>query len=702
MVRVEHFWQDNRRLIYDIRSLENITVSSHVGTCHSKLNKALHEKYMELLHKFENRFPKIITATHFLYWSFIRTKIAKNYLEMEDTFSANEIVYPCVNSYGTCLTVDSLIQKMTIRDSLEAKVFSSSEIVLFNMIAGVLQILFNVLAVIHVTNITNKQSFPTHKDPMHWLSCAQKVYKLYTQRSPSNTGPEFLDTLLNSESNWIHEFQESGGLNKQNLSMCRLMLEHEYTKTIFLVAQVHQLVGKRAQSADYCQLTLLRQLKFCKSFKKAVNSPFCLQNIIRIKSAHSLRDLENRKLSKRHPCYHFQTFDPIEWATNAVALSDYFSSVENQNNCYYKTFECLLSAIHVVEEARLEGNIPSSQIDSTLANIYRDLVKISLDLLEKGTKQYGNLVDEKLTSEDAEFKKSEELQNVTKFGSMFNLELQPIMTELLDYNFNVKSSISNVIPWNNDFIYKLVRPPTNYETASGIFRIILNCIMKAENFYTLQNHCIDAIGLIQDRSKAYRLMAVFEKNISRQCCMHKRRIDMLNNVLGQLNPNHYLHLCRQLTFELAEALSTLRDLKRKLLDEIPLKEGHVSAHYARKSDDLTKRAISVYRNFLELYGVHSGTTINCSDDDIKPLIVTCLHTARLYSQLISTCTAEKIQNLTKALEFYVQLVALAENHIQRDVSTAIKDCEELRIAKEMVVLIPVKLTRLSRGEILPD
>ncbi|CAH8438058.1 unnamed protein product [Schistosoma rodhaini] len=592
---------------------------------------------------------------------------------------------------------------MTIRDSLEAKVFSSSEIVLFNMIAGVLQILFNVLAVIHVTNITNKQSFPTYKDPMHWLSCAQKVYKLYTQRSPSNTGPEFLDTLLNSESNWIHEFQESGGLNKQNLSVCRLMLEHEYTKTIFLVAQVHQLVGKRAQSADYCQLTLLRQLKFCKSFKKAVNSPFRLQNnIIRIKSAHSLRDLENRKLSKRHPCYHFHTFDPIEWATNAVALSDYFSSVENQNNCYYKTFECLLSAIHVVEEARLEGNIPSSQIDNTLANIYRDLVKISLDLLEKGTKQYGNLVDEKLTSEDAEFKKSEELQSVTKFGSMFNLELQPIMTELLDYNFNVKSSISNVIPWNNDFIYKLVRPPTNYETASGIFRIILNCIMKAENFYTLQNHCIDAIGLIQDRSKAYRLMAVFEKNISRQCCMHKRRIDMLNNVLGQLNPNHYLHLCRQLTFELAEALSTLRDLKRKLLDEIPLKECHVLAHYARKSDDLTKRAISVYRNFLELYGVHSGTTINCSDDDIKPLIVTCLHTARLYSQLISTCTAEKIQNLTKALEFYVQLVALAENHIQRDVSTAIKDCEELRIAKEMVVLIPVKLTRLSRGEILPD
>lgn len=82
--------------------------------------------------------------------------------------------------------------------------------------------------------------------------------------------------------------------------------------------------------------------------------------------------------------------------------------------------------------------------------------------------------------------------------------------------------------------------------------------------------------------------------------------------------------------------------------------------------------------------------------------MTCLHTARLYSQLISTCTTEKIQNLTKALEFYVQLVALAENHIKRDALTPIKDCEELRIAKEMVVLLPVKLSRLSQGEILSD
>ncbi|CAH8436950.1 unnamed protein product [Schistosoma turkestanicum] len=544
---------------------------------------------------------------------------------------------------------------------------------------------------------------------MHWLTCAQRVYEFYSHHNPSSIGPEFWDTLLYSGPNKVNEFYEVKDLSKQNLSVCRLKFENEYTKTIFLIAQVHQLIGSQAQSANYCQLTLLRQLTFGKSFEEAIYSNYCLQNnIIRIKSAYSLEDLWERKFFKRnlkkiHPCHRSQVFDPIEWATNAVALSNYFSSIENQNNCFYKTFECLLSAVHVVEEARFDGSIPSSQADHTLANIYCDLVKTGLVLLEKGTKQYENLSNENVKSEDAEFKKSQELNSVTKFGSMFNLKLQSLVVKLLDYNVDMRNPVSHTVSQNSDLVDDIVKPPINYKTASGIFRMILHCIMKAENFYTLQNHCSDAVALIQDKSKAYRLMAIFEKNINRQCCMHKRRIDMLTNVLEQLNSNHYLHTCRQLTFELAEALGTLRDLKKKLLDEVSVKGGQDSVHYARKSNDLTKRTISVYQNFLKLYGVNSGTaTINFSDDDIKPLIVTYLYTARLYSQLISTGTTEKIQNVSKALDFYLQLVTLAENHIKRFPKSAIKDCEELKIAKEMVALLPLKLSRLSQGELLSD
>lgn len=53
-----------------------------------------------------------------------------------------------------------------------------------------------------------------------------------------------------------------------------------------------------------------------------------------------------------------------------------------------------------------------------------------------------------------------------------------------------------------------------------------------------------------------------------QCRMHKRRVDMLTRVLKPLNRQHYQLVCRQLLFELAETLSTMRDLKQEIHDEV--------------------------------------------------------------------------------------------------------------------------------------
>ncbi|CAH8446267.1 unnamed protein product [Heterobilharzia americana] len=133
------------------------------------------------------------------------------------------------------------------------------------------------------------------------------------------------------------------------------------------------------------------------------------------------------------------------------------------------------------------------------------------------------------------------------------------------------------------------------------------------------------------------------------------------------------------------------------------KSGSESIHYARKFNDLTKRAISAYENFLNLNGISSNkTSLYFKESDIKPIVMACIYTARLYSQLISIDNMEKIQNLTKALNFYSQTVFARRNHIKHNSTTLIKSCEEIRIAKEMVSLLPIKLSRLSRGEIIPD
>nr|CAH8824314.1 unnamed protein product [Trichobilharzia regenti] len=550
------------------------------------------------------------------------------------------------------IMIDSDLLVLLFPKSLrtEKNCLSAKELVLFNSIAGVLQTLFNVLAAIQVINMQNKQLSTSDSKPMHWLRCAQRVYKIYVRQNPPNTGPEFWDTLVFQE--WNRGQEPSGGYNGSDLSISRVMFENGYTTTLFLMAQVHQLAGERSLSADHCQLTLLRQLTFAKPLMKAVNSVSSIRmsKKLRAKSAHLFRDLEQDKFTKQtgetitHSFLSIRAFDPVEWATNAVSLSDYFSSIEGPNKYYHKTFECLLSAIHIIEEAKntcvkKKDDYTLNQMNNTLANIYRDIVRISLDLLEVGANSYEKSTGKQITSIKVDKDHSKKRKTAGEFGSMFNLELKPIFARLLDCNADLQRTKTN-----------------------------------------------------QHEMK------------TKECCMHKRRIDMLSDVLKQLNPDYYLNICLELTFELAGAVSTLRDLKKKIFDELVQKNDQNANHYARKSNDLAKQAISLYQNFLELYRAKSSdkTNLDFKENDVKSIIKAYIYTARLYSHQISFDNNEKIQNLTKALEFYVQTVNIAEHHIKSHPETLIKNCEEVRIAKEMVSLLPVKLGRLSRGESIPD
>nr|CAH8824305.1 unnamed protein product [Trichobilharzia regenti] len=595
MIRVEHFLRENKSTLHEVHSLESITLEKQFGDSHFKFRNAARKKYRELLQKFEGYFPKINTSTHFLYWGFLRIKLAINYLDLGDASKAQEILSPCVNNNDRFRSISSLISKITENEFQEKNCLSAKELVLFNSIAGVLQTLFNVLAAIQVINMQNKQLSTSDSKPMHWLRCAQRVYKIYVRQNPPNTGPEFWDTLVFQE--WNRGQEPSGGYNGSDLSISRVMFENGYTTTLFLMAQVHQLAGERSLSADHCQLTLLRQLTFAKPLMKAVNSVSSIRmsKKLRAKSAHLFRDLEQDKFTKQtgetitHSFLSIRAFDPVEWATNAVSLSDYFSSIEGPNKYYHKTFECLLSAIHIIEEAKntcvkKKDDYTLNQMNNTLANIYRDIVRISLDLLEVGANSYEKSTGKQITSIKVDKDHSKKRKTAGEFGSMFNLELKPIFARLLDCNADLQRTKTN-----------------------------------------------------QHEMK------------TKECCMHKRRIDMLSDVLKQLNPDYYLNICLELTFELAGAVSTLRDLKKKIFDE-------------------------------KAY----------------------IYTARLYSHQISFDNNEKIQNLTKALEFYVQTVNIAEHHIKSHPETLIKNCEEVRIAKEMVSLLPVKLGRLSRGESIPD
>jgi len=83
---------------------------------------------------------------------------------------------------------------------------------------------------------------------------------------------------------------------------------------------------------------------------------------------------------------------------------------------------------------------------------------------------------------------------------------------------------------------------------------------------------------------------------SRQSRMHKRRIDHLECVLKELNPQYYLSVCRQLWYELGETYSNILGIKLQRLqntDERP------TPHALHKVNHLAEQSITNFRNFIE-------------------------------------------------------------------------------------------------------
>lgn len=57
---------------------------------------------------------------------------------------------------------------------------------------------------------------------------------------------------------------------------------------------------------------------------------------------------------------------------------------------------------------------------------------------------------------------------------------------------------------------------------------------------------------VQDKSRLFKLLALFESDADTACKMHKRRVDALTDVVNQLNTQYYLAICKQLHYEIGK------------------------------------------------------------------------------------------------------------------------------------------------------
>ncbi|KAK6181184.1 hypothetical protein SNE40_009099 [Patella caerulea] len=410
--------------------------------------------------------------------------------------------------------------------------------------------------------------------------------------------------------------------------------ENTYTLTLYYAAQVYTQMNERSKAARYCHVTLQRQLNSMK-------------------------------------------YDPVDWALNAASLSQYYLS-ENLSLARH----CLAAASLIFKEAPNDSDCGNDK-DIYLqrkADIERCWIKYGLQLLESSkfylTEELENL-DLESKAQDVFGRGNEEeatdgdkteddfdIENISEKHLRFNLELTLYEEKITD------------------------KPLLVFNDARKVFLVIQEWIQSAKGYYKMDGHCSDYIQLVQDHSTAYKHLLFFEMDIDRQCKMHKKRIDMLLDIINVINPQHYLLVRRQLIYEVAETYSCMADLKLTKLESDP---GSRSAHVVNKINQLTLHSIEQFQSYLDsLKGENPELPEKLGENDVRPALVAKFYIGRLYSKLILPTVEERLANMRKSLNNYKFVVDYCKcNECDKD-----KVPSEYDICVEMVELLPLKMEKI--------
>ena len=465
--------------------------------------------------------------------------------------------------------------------------------------------------------------------------------------------------------------------DKEKLEQQRMAsFESGYTHTLFYFAQVYAQLDKKDLSARYCHKTLQRQLDS-------------------------------------------SDFDPLDWCLHAATLSQYYMTERE----FTMSRHCLSSAEVIFQQAESNSQGCSEDRKEKLlqakADIQRCWAKYGLGLLEASReKLYGEYDEPDETSENRpESEMTLELEK-TKSSIQSEEPTDVVTTEMskevhtnmgqdTEEKITEEQSAVNEVTDKEEKIEKIEerfnlevtaheekitdQPLKCFDEAREIYLYVKRCLESAKDFYKFDTHCTDYIAVVQDHSLAFKLLAFFEMDFERQCKMHKRRIDMLNDILKELNPQHYLLVCRQLMYEIADTNSQILDLKLAILEGSGVERP--TPHNIKKINLLASQSIKYYQEYLNtLKGGKPVYPDEFPENDVRPGLIAMFCMGRLYSKFLTGDIQTKLLNIKKTKDCYQFVV----DYCKRNPSSRELVKAEVDICEEMVVLLPHKMEKLRR------
>lgn len=406
--------------------------------------------------------------------------------------------------------------------------------------------------------------------------------------------------------------------------------EKLHTLTFYYLAQIYGGLKDALKSSLYCHITLQRQLES-------------------------------------------QDFDSIEWALNAATLSQFFL----EKNGFKQARHHLAASQFILDQFEKEldsqdmTEMQQSQIETfkhRLADVKRCWAKYGLLLLSKSK-------DRLLNQTDYTDNLSSDLNKLSLDETFSNQALQNLSFNTLD--------LAN---YENQITCKFI---LTIQDARLVFLHIQTCLNQAKTYYTLDSHASDYIEIIQDESQMYLNLLFFEENLDNQAKLHKRRIDLLETVINQINPQYYLPYCRQIWHELGQTYSDILNIKKDKLRET---DQRPTPHVLAKINHLIEMSIKHFRFFIDsfLEGNDKQLPDRIGEDYEQVFLRACFHVAALNSKFITLDKRVQLENVKESLKGYKLVYDYCERNKTQEAIPM-----EFGICKEMVALLPVKIAKLT-------
>ncbi|XP_060557605.1 KIF-binding protein-like [Ruditapes philippinarum] len=523
-------------------------------------------------------------------------------------------------------------------------------------------------------------------------------------------------------------------------------LESTYTHTLFYFAQVYQLLGKADVSAQYCHFTLQRQLdssdldsldwslqaatlsQYYMTEREFTMSRHCLASAEVIFAQAESNDLNCPDEIKEKVNQARADIDRC-WIKYGLGLLEYSKEKQLETlTCQSGGNEGEITIRHGSAASETQSNTSTSTSRKAISNantsqnersdsctsILSNVGNVSKSCENHQMKENTNI--DKVKEKDTETSQPQEQNNTgSSDEESAEVDINDTESEHVD-----ESDQSQLVPNEHKTERSILdleknrierkkqvherfnlettsyeekisdKHAMNFEQARLIFLFIKDMIGKAKEFYKLEYHCPDYVGIVQDHSMSFKLLSYFEIDLERQCKMHKRRIDMLTEVLKELSLQHYLLVCRQLMFEIADTYSAMYDLKLAIL-EVSGEEVQPTPHHVRKLNALVSDSIKYYQEYLNtLKGGKPMYPDEFPVNDVRPGLVAMFCMGRLFSKFLTGDVQTRLLNIKKTKDCYQFLV----DYCERNPSAVQLVESELEICKEMVQLLPAKMERI--------